>query len=876
MKYTTYLKAIALIIVSNIIGMAGAWAADMECFSRGVAYAILNDGSGNYPVEGAGEVFVSLTADAAPTWTADTYTSETAINYGNASAGTVKQDFYFWAQANEGYRFIGWNTSKTGKTAASGSETEGAPYKKTYTHWAAGTAEEPKEQVLYAIFEKIANAEDEPVDLGDGVAAVSVEGNTYVSGSTTKNISVKVFFAEGLQFDGYSQAGDGYGVNNEARPYVTCTGSEGSVSVANVTISASYVQDSYTEFQPAFGVIELPNNIAVGEYDVHLPYSLFNTQAGGVTAPYDFKVTVLADEEPLVLVATSPTDGYIWDANPESDESDGQLVMITLTYNKTIADIDITKPITLVKENGHEFPFENCSIGILNKSQGLVSYGYLPNGFYTFTLPADVFFATNGLGNAETTVSFSVTGSGANEWAIPQYTNIAVNPSNNSEVRSLTSISIDMSRYGFDDPVGILANKGKVTAMKLTEVFNGDPNDPEAVPTILSDSIPGVTATVRNGKLVVTFTTPVAEESKVLVNIPAGIVNNLAMPVASMTPQEICEEGGCTNPAISLTYMVHPQIIRLQDVTGIGTVNHWEKDEDGHDIRIDDYTSLIGAQLTPPVNNGDEGDRVTYLYFWYPEEFSTLSYNGGASITNITTGAPYEIASIEFKTGGDAYRKNVIQMRLSTTNFIHSDVYDQGVYEVVLPDSIAFTFDGMTNEGITFQFTYGDPDKAYHPEDVDLDAYIGDYRNLIDEEESQYQTESFHFDKIDGRYCVTNLCGSPLVIPVEAQGADFVLKFTENEAGDAFMGNAGNDVIIGFVKNTGKPYIYIDQYALYSASGNMIVGGITYYEQYDPQAISTIRTDRNEGYAIYNLNGQLTANASGLVIINGRKVFIKK
>lgn len=851
-------------------------AADVDCFSRGVAYTILNDGSGTFPVMEAGEVFVSLTDDATPEWTSGTYTSQVAINNGNATSGKVKQNFYFWARAKEGYQFIGWNTSKTGKTAASGSQTEAAPYLKTYTHWSAGTAEAPKEQVMYAIFEKVAGSDSEPEDKGDGASLSAVENNEFVLGSTSKNYSVKVVFSQALLFVDKAKASEGYGVNAELLPYVSCTGADQSkVTVSKVMINAAYQEGSYTQFQPAYGVVELPNTMAVGTYTIHLPYGLFNTTEGGVTASCNFQVTVKNDDTPLVLQSQLPEDKSVWDANPESETFDGESIVVTLNYNKTIARVNTDKEITLVSQSGRTYNPESCTISMLKASQGIVMFGKLPNGTYTYSMPKDVFVGANGFGNEPLTFSFTVQGSKVDEWALPTYTNVNVSPSDASTVRSLTQICIELSRDGYADPIGVLPAKGQVIATKVTYVMpdNYDPNDPEVMPQMHRDTIHGVSAAVKNGKLLVNFATPLSEESRVDVVVPEGIVNNLAMPVATMTSKEIYDEGGCTNPTIRLSYNIQPVSIKVLDVTGIGVFDRFEQDSLGHDVRVDSYKSLVDAQLVPPVNNGDEGDRITYIYFWYPEDFATIAYAGGASITNITSQKPYNIAAIEFKTGGDAYRKNVIQMRLSTENFIHSDVYDQGVYEVILPGGFARTADGMVNEGFTFRFTYGDPEKAYHPEELNLDDYLGNYRNVQDEGES-LDLETFKLEKIDGSYCITGLCGSSLVIPVESNNSGTVLKFTENTAGEAFMSYSGGDVVASFAQEGGKNYIFIDQYALYLANGDQKVGGAMYYEQYDPSAIESVNSETSLP-VFYNLVGQRCFGSKGYRFGKGIKLFVK-
>lgn len=859
-----------LALLLSIVGFSTASAADVECFSRGVAHCILNDGSGTFPVMEAGQVFVSLSADATPEWADGTYTSAIATKVGNASSGSVKQTFYFWAKANAGYRFIGWNTSKTGKTAASGSDVEGAPYAKTYTHWSAGTAEAPKEQIMYAVFEKTVSADEEPTDLGDGIAMTNVENNSFVAGSSNKNIKVRINFAEGLLYNGTATPHDA--VNQAALPFVSCRMGETTVSILDVATAAAFADETYTTFLPAYGTIELPSTIAVGEYDVHLPYGLFKTAGGGVTAPADFKFIVTADESPLTLVATSPAEGKTWNADPDNEDCDGTELLVSLSFDKAIASIDESKAVTLTREEGGSYNFKKMGKSLLNATIGTIAYGALPNGKYTLSLPADVFVGNNGKGNSETTLHFTITGSKTEAWALPLYTDITSSIANGETVRSLTSVGFTMTREGYDDPISLLENAAPVTVTKVTEEYKEgvDYSDPEAMPDFVSTTVEGVTAKVVNGELVVSLAQPITEVCKVIVSVPQGIVNNLLMPVATMTPQEIFEEGGCTNPAILLTLNVQPVKIKVVDATGIGTFNHWEKDDQGHDVRVDDYSSLIDAQLTPPATSDADGDRVTYMYVWYEEPFATINYKGGASVTNVTTGKNYSIAAIEFKTGGDAYRNNAIQIRLSSENFIHSAEYDQGVYEVVLPTDIAFTADGMTNEGITFSFTYGDPDKAYVPEQVDLDKYIGHYENVVDEGEINDNPESFDFAKSDnGGYCLKNLCGcSTLVIPVEAKTDGFVLKFTEN-GDDAFMSTTGGDVIINFAEQDGKYYIYLDQYGLYYGD-DAIVGGCVYYEQADAEGIHSALTygdNRSASRLHYDLNGRRVNSAARTTIV---------
>lgn len=866
----TMTKRVFSLMLATLLGVLGTWAA--ECFSRGVAYTILDDGSGNI-VQGAGEVFVSLTADAAPVWTADTYTSEVAVNEGNATSGSVKQTFYFWAKAKEGYRFVGWNTSKTGKTAASGSNVEGAPFAKTYTHWSAGTEEAPKEQVMYAIFEKLTNDTAEPEDKGDGVQMTSVEDNSYVSGTTTKNFAVKVFFAEGLKFQNLSTAQDGYGLNKDAVAFVTCKDAQGNnVKPVDVRVGGSWDGAS------TYGRIELPYTIAQGEYTLHLPYGLFLTETDKVTAPCNINVSVTEDNSGLTLVSISPEDGSTWNCDPESEDTNGESIMITLTFDKVITDVDKNAAVTLINEGGRNFGYESISKSLINSKAGLISYGKLPNGTYTVSIPANVFIGANGQGNEAQTLTFTIEGSQADEWALPHYTTVSATPGNNSQLRSLTEIAVTLSREGYGDPIGLINSAGKITVSKLIESYpaDADPENPEILPTITSEEITGFTAGVKNGKIVITFAPAFTDKAKVLVNIPAGIVNNIAAPIATMTPQEIFEEGGCTNPEIKLTYYVEPVPMKVKRVTNQGTLDHW--DETTYEA-VYQYVDLDGAGLS--VNgSGDFGSEdVSYVYFWYSENFVPSSLNrekllAEAYIKNTSTGQTLSLNryTCGLKNAGDSNRNNVIQLALSFDDYLNNE-HAQGEYEVYLPSGIAMTADGMENEGKTIHFTYGDPSQAGKDNDTDLSAFVGNYEiYTVEGEILEGDNDTFSIVESEGKYYLTAIDNNPLLIPVTARGDHHIAKFTETED-YLFCSVTGGDTDMLFAVQDGTNYIFLDECVLQNLStSSYTTHGGQYYVQVKENGISSISADSTSS-AIYNINGQrVNANHKGIVIVNGKKV----
>lgn len=405
------------------------------------------------------------------------------------------------------------------------------------------------------------------------------------------------------------------------------------------------------------------------------------------------------------------------------------------------------------------------------------------------------------------------------EVAIPHYTTVTTDPADGATVRSVTTIAVTLSHDDLDDPLGIMPGAAMPTA---THTADGT-----------TTAITGLKAAVKGGQLIVTFPEPLTAAGDVTIDIPAGLTNNLAMPVAMMTPEEIVEEGGCTNPHITLTLHIAPQYLPVRDVTGIGYNTTWLMDEDGNYIknekgqyvRIDQYSSLIDAKIKPGRLDDDNViNRVSVIYFWYDEEFATIDYKGGASVRNITNGTPMAISSVTFKQGGDNYRNNVIELRLSTTAYIYSSEYHQGVYEVTLPSGIATTADGAKSDGITFRFTFGNPDKAYFADAVDLTEFLGDYKVVVGAGEKS-TGEYFTLSQSRGKCYVEKLLGTSLILPLETEGSLFFLRATENADGESFRAYRGGDVEVSFEQDGGNFYMMVGDYVLINRKGERITGG---------------------------------------------------
>lgn len=530
-----------------LAGAATATAADY--YARGVAHCILDDGTGNFPIAEAGEVFVSTTADATPQWTAGTFTSATISGPHSTSTGS-SVSFYFWARAKAGYTFIGWATSKTSKTPSSGTaDLEGQPWSSKTTFWSAKTEAAPNELVRYAIFRKNA-AED---TTGGGVALSNIVGDTHTFGSTTGEWSVRLNYSETLAYRDFAGYADGYGANKALISSITCrnTADGTTVRIINARVGGSPTASPIGS--DAYGLIFFPANMPVGHYTVHVPKGLFTTSTGKVTAAADFEVVVTPDAEPFTINSTSPTNGYAWDSSEatQTKETDGNFNTITLTFNKNIARV-VTEGKEIVLTNtttGRISKYTICSVSATtNKRLGVISFDVQPDGNYTFSLPADVFFDASGNGNAPFTLQFSIKGSTIAPWALPTYNTVKATPANNSVTTFFNELHVAYSRNGYNAPIALAPYAPAVRACRLWEVYEEgvDYSDPSNLPKENSEDIPGVTASIVDGELVVSLPEVINENIKVLITIPAGLVINIGQ-ANSLSAQQLYERDGCTN-----------------------------------------------------------------------------------------------------------------------------------------------------------------------------------------------------------------------------------------------------------------------------------------------------------------------------------------
>lgn len=549
-----------ILCLLTLVGTAAA-SAQSTYYAQGVAHCILDDGSGTFPISEAGEVFVGTTPDEAPAWTAGSCASTTVSGPFSTSGSTVS--FYFWARAKAGYTFVGWGSTKTSKTATSGTaDLEGKSWVSKTTLWSAGSAAAPKQFVRYAIFRKNA-AED---TTGGGVAMSSIENDVHTQGSTIEPWPVKIIYSEPLAYKDITGYSEGYGVNTGLIAAITCTGADTEVKATGAKISGAAINMG----ADAYGLVYFPALMPVGTYAVHVPKGLFQTASGGVTAAVDFTVTITPDDTPFTVTSTSPTEKYAWDSSEatQTKETDGNFSTITVTFNKNIARVDAEgKDIVLLNTTtGRVSKPSICSVSATtNKRLGVIAFDTQPDGDYTFTLPADVFFDASGHGNTPLTLTFSIKGSKLDAWELPTYSSFVTSPANNSTVDELDEVTIAFSRQGYEQPRQLYLNNA-VTAAKVKEIYKegANYNDPDVLPEMQSTDIEGVTLAFEDGLLKVRFAQPVKEETKVVVGIPAKAVINInSRPGASL--QTIYEHGGCTNASIQITLSVKPSTLTAID-----------------------------------------------------------------------------------------------------------------------------------------------------------------------------------------------------------------------------------------------------------------------------------------------------------------------
>lgn len=435
---------------------------------------------------------------------------------------------------------------------------------------------------------------------------------------------------------------------------------------------------------------------------------------------------------------------------------------------------------------------------------------------------------------------------------LPTYDNIVVDPASGSTVAALSTVTIDLSREGYDAPIGIMPGAGAI------QLNSGE--------TTLDNEIK---ASVKAGKLTLTITPAITENMDVTISIPSGMTNNLPMPVATMSQDELIEEGYCTTPAIDLSYTIAPEPVKYLYSINLNARTFYN---DGKATEADIYLDDAKIDI-----NSFWG--VTWVDLVFEKEFVNTTFDKALyktiSVRNLTLNKQMSLTAYPMR--DEIVRGNTLRLFLSGDNYIN--VSDrQGEYEIIFPEGIARTADGLPNQAVTIHFTYGNP-ASVGADNINIEHFLGDYKVSTVAGESTYgiyvKTMTLAMDA-NGDLSLTGLGKSGLTIPIVKENGNYIAKATTNGS-SSFCSVNGGDAGVTFTTNGGKNYILIDA-SVITVSGKEYEFGDRYYEQTSltpppATAIESVREQSTVSAVSYNLDGTRTYNngASGIRIINGRK-----
>lgn len=316
-----------------------------------------------------------------------------------------------------------------------------------------------------------------------------------------------------------------------------------------------------------------------------------------------------------------------------------------------------------------------------------------------------------------------------------------------------------------------------------------------------------------------------------------------------------------------------------------------EGDGDGDDdtateTKVVSVTNQFGKNLVDAVltinkgENFEDGDMVTHIYITFDHELNEITSMAAhkalaqaVTIENTTTKEKLEFN--QYSCGVKSGDKHVLDMFLSSECYINNEDY-AGVYVVTLPAGVVSSTNGLPNEAYTFTFTYGDGES--HEEAVNLDDYLGNWQQVVDEDLSIDNPMAFTIEKSRNNYFVTNLYATTLRIPVETENGKYYLPNTQDDT-YSFVSAEGNAVKVTFSEQNGKKQIFFNQFSILSDTfENPVLGGVCYFSYTSgsiPTAITDVKT-QNDAQTVYDLQGRrLYAPGKGINIVHGKKYVVK-
>lgn len=291
--------------------------------------------------------------------------------------------------------------------------------------------------------------------------------------------------------------------------------------------------------------------------------------------------------------------------------------------------------------------------------------------------------------------------------------------------------------------------------------------------------------------------------------------------------------------------------------------------------------NLIDGVLT--INDGgnfEDGDMVTHIYITFDHELKEITSMAAhkalaQAVTIVNTTTKETLQFNQYSCGVKSNDKYTLDMMLSTECYINNKDY-AGVYVVTMAAGAATTTNDLPTEAYSFTFTYG-KGEGHEDEKVNLDDYLGNWKQVVDEDASITNYGAFSFEKINDKYYMTNLYATSLVIPLVEKNGKLYFANTKDDV-YSFEAAEGDAVQAAFQEQNGVKKIFLDQFTVKSVNSDEILGGICYFD-YTNESIPTAIVDvkvQNDVNEIYDLQGRrLSSLMKGINIVNGKKYVVK-
>lgn len=408
----------------------------------------------------------------------------------------------------------------------------------------------------------------------DGVAFTGVSGNSYVSGSSSSDWKVLLSFEEKLTYDSTTPYS---GANQDAKNWI-------SIKNKDTNDNAAFSQVYTTSEGNA--MMTFPYSIPAGKYNVHLPYGLFTTVEGHPTAPCDFEIDVIGNDAPFELKGTTPSDNGTWNATSTDDEGNTTMnsFSINCAFSKILNRVNIAgKDLSIHhQETGKIISCKSASINFTDKSIANLSYGIIPNGNYTVTIPDGVFFDADGNSNESISLNFTVVGS-VDTWTLPVFEKVIKTSGSELYTGDAVKISVTYSSSTYGPAVSVMPYAGKITASVMRS--QQGQTDIDEIGYV---EIPDVSYSFSDGTIEIIIPTvdfvgnspfssggainiTIGDEESIYVNIPQGFVINKPVEEATNSLETLYKSGACINGTTNFSF--NAKRVKNGDVNADGKVD---------------------------------------------------------------------------------------------------------------------------------------------------------------------------------------------------------------------------------------------------------------------------------------------------------------